>query len=135
MNDKVQIHKKDINQIKLVTGQEILANVLERRDDAFTLNYALDMVPAEFLEDDYTEDNKTYYILRPFISYTDSLENQIAVNPFAVVSANIPSDKVIEQYLKSIAQIQGLLIDDASSDSDTGNVVSFPGGPQFSTKD
>ena len=100
MSEEVKLHKKDINQIKLVTGQEIIANVIEHAEDAFTLNYVLDMVPADF-EDEYLEENKSYYILRPFISYTDSLEKTIAVNPFTVVSANIPSDKVIEQYLLS----------------------------------
>lgn len=129
MSEEIRLHKKDINQIKLVTGQEIIANVIEHAEDAFKLNYVLDMVPAEF-EDEYLDDNKSYYILRPFISYTDSLEKTIAVNPFTVVSANIPSDKVIAQYLKSIAQIQGMLLEDEPKE-DENNVLKFPGGPKF----
>lgn len=127
------LHKKDINQIKLVTGQEIIANVLERRDDGFVLNYALDMVPLELeqialLEEAEAlelEENQAYYIMRPFVSYADSLENQVVVNPFTVVSANIPSDKVIAQYFMSVTQIQDNLVP-REEIKPSGNVVSFP---------
>jgi hypothetical protein len=129
----MNVENEKIVQIKLVTGQEIIAQKLEDPSEStFTINCALEMVAVELEDPDYDESLKTsYYILRPFISYPERLEVLITLNPSTVVTMNLPSKKVIEQYTNSLTSIQEMLTDASdSSEEETedsgGNVLSFP---------
>ena len=133
----MNIDRDKIVQIKLVTCQEVLAVIVEKSEDTFICSYALDMIPMEY-EDDYEVENKTYYVLRPYQSYTSDMNTVVSINPFAVVSLCTPSDKVIDQYINSIETIQEVLGTDEESpsvDAETGNVVSFPSNKKLLTED
>lgn len=133
----MNIDRDKIIQIKLVTCQEVLAVIVEKSEDTFICSYALDMIPMEY-EDDYEAENKTYYVLRPYQSYTSDMNTVVSINPFAVVSLCTPSDKVIDQYINSIETIQEVLGTDEESpsvDAETGNVVSFPSSKKLLTED
>ena len=133
----MNIDRDKIVQIKLVTCQEVLAVIVEKSEDTFICSYALDMIPMEY-EDDYEAENKTYYVLRPYQSYTSDMNTVVSINPFAVVSLCTPSDKVIDQYINSIETIQEVLGTDEESpsvDAETGNVVSFPSSKKLLTED
>lgn len=133
----MNIDRDKIIQIKLVTCQEVLAVIVEKSEDTFICSYALDMIPMEY-EDDYEAENKTYYVLRPYQSYTSDMNTAVSINPFAVVSLCTPSDKVIDQYINSIETIQEVLGTDEESpsvDAETGNVVSFPSSKKLLTED
>ena len=133
----MNIDRDKIVQIKLVTCQEVLAVIVEKSEDTFICSYALDMIPMEY-EDDYEVENKTYYVLRPYQSYTSDMNTVVSINPFAVVSLCTPSDKVIDQYINSIETIQEVLGTDEESpsvDAETGNVVSFPSSKKLLTED
>lgn len=133
----MNIDRDKIIQIKLVTCQEVLAVIVEKSEDTFICSYALDMIPMEY-EDDYETENKTYYVLRPYQSYTSDMNTVVSINPFAIVSLCTPSDKVIDQYINSIETIQEVLGTDEESpsvDAETGNVVSFPSSKKLLTED
>lgn len=133
----MNIDRDKIIQIKLVTCQEVLAVIVEKSEDTFICSYALDMIPMEY-EDDYEAENKTYYVLRPYQSYTSDMNTVVSINPFAVVSLCTPSDKVIDQYINSLETIQEVLGTDEESpsvDAETGNVVSFPSSKKLLTED
>ena len=133
----MNIDRDKVIQIKLVTCQEVLAVIVEKSEDTFICSYALDMIPMEY-EDDYEAENKTYYVLRPYQSYTADMNTVVSINPFAVVSLCTPSDKVIDQYINSIETIQEVLGTDEESpsvDAETGNVVSFPSSKKSLTED
>ena len=140
----IELNKEKIIQIKLSTGQEILAMSLDvDTPDTFVISYALEMVAVEY-EDDLLELNKSYYILRPFVSYPESLDVIVSVNPNSIVMINKPSKKVLDQYYGSVDAIQDMLTTDNEEEEDaiktdgdsapkTGNIISFP--PQLLTED
>lgn len=100
-------------QMKLVNGEELIAcyeNFGEGGDE-MSVTYALSMSPLEFEYEEMADldQTKSYYVLRPFISYTDDLANNVGINPNAVIALTTPSDAVVEQYLGSVNQIQETL--------------------------
>ena len=119
---------KDIYQIKLLTGQEIIANVLEW-DPAISnaeVNNVLEMIPLDDIEGYDLESNKAYYILKPWITYTDSLGKTTTVNTNSIVCMTRPSDVVLEQYYNSLSEIITSMKEEEKSEREkTGNVVSF----------
>lgn len=127
---------QNITQMKLVNGEEIIA-VYENwgvESDEISLSHVLSMVPVEYLDEQ--EDEKTYYILRPFMSYTDDLATPVGVNPNSVIALSTPSKKVVEQYLTSVDTIQEMLGNGEDvTDTTAGNVVSFPSSKKLLTED
>ena len=119
---------KDIYQIKLLTGQEIIANVLEW-DPAISnaeVNNVLEMIPLDDIEGYDLESNKAYYILKPWITYTDSLGKTTTVNTNSIVCMTKPSPVVLEQYYNSLTEIITSMKEEEKSEREkTGNVVSF----------
>lgn len=134
----IELDLEKILQIKLSTGQEILAQSIDvDTPDSFVISHALEMVAVEY-EDDELQLNKSYYILRPFVSYPEALDIVVSVNPNAIVMINKPSSKVIEQYVGSVDAIQEMLVDDTDNPQETitpegtppvGNVFTFPKAP------
>ena len=136
----IELEIEKILQIKLSTGQEILAQSIDiETKETFIVSHALEMVAVEY-EDDELQLNKSYYILRPFVSYPEALDVAVSVNPSSIVCINKPSKKVIEQYASSCDAIQEMLVDDNPVDDGTdpdptpkGNILSFP--PKLLTED
>ena len=134
----IELEIEKILQIKLSTGQEILAQSIDiETKETFIVSHALEMVAVEY-EDDELQLNKSYYILRPFVSYPEALDVVISVNPNAIVMINKPSKKVIEQYSGSVDVIQEMLVDDNGNNGTEeesvvtkveGNVFTFPSAP------
>ena len=127
---------QNIVQMKLVNGEEIIAvyENLGVESDEISLSHVLSMVPVEYLDEQ--EDEKTYYILRPFMSYTDDLATPVGVNPNSVIALSTPSKKVVEQYLTSVDTIQEMLGNGEDvTDTTAGNVVSFPSSKKLLTED
>ena len=127
---------QNITQMKLVNGEEIIA-VYENwgvESDEISLSHVLSMVPVEYIDEH--EDEKTYYILRPFMSYTDDLATPVGINPNSVIALSTPSKKVVEQYLTSVDTIQEMLGNGEDvTDTTAGNVVSFPSSKKLLTED
>jgi hypothetical protein len=112
---------RSIQQIRFVNGTECIANILYWEDDTYIeINNALVM---EALESE-VDDPKSYYLLRPLISYCDDLSKAITVNPSSIMCVSDPSSVVLGQYESSLREILNQLDDDQSSEQD-GNVVSF----------
>ena len=131
----IELDTDKIIQVKLMTGQEILAQSVDvENPESFVMSHALEMVAVEY-EDEDMQLNKSYYILRPFVSYPEALDVVVSVNPNAIVCINKPSKKVIEQYAGSLDQIQEMLVDDDEvSETEPkkepkGNVFTFPSAP------
>ena len=115
----------DIQQMRLVNGTEIVANILHWDDDTnIEVNYALIMeVLPEFGDE---EEYKSYYVLKPLVSYTDDLAKPTVINPGAVMVVSEPSPTVIKQYKNSIKDISSQLGDNKDSgEKSVSNVLSF----------
>lgn len=136
------IDKEKVFQIKLVNGQEFLGvcdNIFEE-GSMLEVSYALDMVPTEYLDEE--GESRAYYVLRPFVSYTEDLSITTNINPTTVICMNVPGSNILEQYLSSIDHIQDMLGTQNDSDeglqgAPEGNVVSikFPTKKKLLTED
>ena len=121
---------RSIQQIRFINGAECIANILVWDEDIIEMNNALVM---EALESD-PDDHKSYYLLKPLISYSDDLSKAITVNPGAIMCVSDPSSTVVEQYQGSLREILNQLDDEGDSKGDT-NVVSFDSRKRLLTED
>lgn len=101
------MNSENIVQAKLANGEEIIGVYLNlgEESDEMTITHVLSMTPFE-LEYDDVDTDKSYYVLRPFISYIEDLANPVGLNPNQVIALTSPSSSVVEQYLLSVEQIQ-----------------------------
>ena len=121
---------RSIQQIRFINGSECIANILVWDDDIIEMNNALVMEPLEYDIDDH----KSYYLLKPLMSYSDDLTKAITVNPGAVMCVSDPSPTVIEQYEGSLREIDNQIDDGDDSPSGT-NVVSLDSRKRILTED
>ena len=122
---------RSIQQIRFINGTECIANILYWEDDNYIeINNALVMEP---LESD-VDDPKSYYLLRPLISYSDDLGKAITVNPGSIMCVSEPSPTVLEQYQGSLREILNQLENDLEDKGD-GNVVAFDSRKRILTED
>ena len=111
---------RNIQQIRLIDGTEILANVIHWEDDQYIeANNILMMEPLDSPEDE----DRAYYILKPLVSYTDNLAKTSTFNPGSVICVTEPSTMVLQQYANSIRDI----IRQMGTEGEEGpsNVVAF----------
>lgn len=128
-------YQGSIVQFKLLNGDDMLAEMVESSIETFIVKNALIMEPLDPEEYEVNEPSKSFYLLRPFISYTDDLENSVSLNPVSVVCVTVPSPMITEQYMGSVEQIQTELMlakqeweptsNTATKDPSTTNVVSI----------
>lgn len=100
-------------------------NILHWEEDTFIeANNCLAMEP---LEGEF-DDDKSYYVLRPMVSYSDDLSKPITINPGSIMCLCAPSDTVMEQYRSSLASILNQMEDPEppiKTSEPTSNIVSF----------
>ena len=121
---------RSIQQIRFINGSECIANILVWDDDIIEMNNALVMEP---LESDI-DDHKSYYLLKPLMSYSDDLTKAITGNPGAFMCVSDPSPTVVEQYEGSLREIDNQIDDGDDSPSGT-NVVSLDSRKRILTED
>ena len=126
---------ENIQQIRFVNGMEAIANILHWDEDNVEVNYLLQMdVLPEYGED--PDEDRSFYILRPMVSYTDDLTKATTVNPSSVMTVSDPAPVVIKQYKNSIKEISSQM-SNKEEDSTVGNVIAFnpKKSPQMLTED
>jgi len=121
---------RSIQQIRFINGSECIANILVWDDDIIEMNNALVMEPLESEIDDH----KSYYLLKPLMSYSDDLTKSITVNPGAIMCVSDASPTVIEQYEGSLREIGSQLVGETEEKGDT-NVLSFDSRRRILTED
>lgn len=116
---------RDIQQVRFINGMEVLMNILHWEEDTFIeANNCLAMEP---LEGEF-DDEKSYYVLKPMVSYSEDLSKPITINPGSIMCLCEPSDTVLEQYRSSLASILNQMEDPEppiKSPESTSNIVSF----------
>ena len=114
---------RDIQQIRFLDGTEVLANILHWEEDTYIqANNILEMIPMESME--HPDEQKTYYILKPLVMYTDDLAKSTTINPGSIMTVTEPSETVKGQYASSLAEISTAM-GDGSEDEGPSNVVAF----------
>ena len=132
MNEEEEFN---IQQIRFVNGSEVLANIAKWDEDQFLeANCILEIERRSYDMDFDTDEGKSFYVLKPWVSYIDDMHKISAINPSSIVSVTTPSPIVVEQYGTSLTEIIKYMDETSQSDdavktavtSDSHNVVQFP---------
>jgi hypothetical protein len=120
----MKVEEGSVKQMLMTNGEEILACILEWKEGTYIeACNILSVIPYEI----EGEDGKAYYILKPWVSYTDDIGKSSFINPNNVISLTEPSPVVVEQYRGSVEEISDGLKDDGDKvvKGVEGNVLSF----------
>ena len=107
----MNISRPSIGQFLLNTGDVVIAQMIDQDENSYKLNYAVtvDELYEEVYDDLEVLEGRNYYVMKPFIAYTEDLSTHCAVNPISVVCLCSPADSLIDQYLNSCKTIQEAL--------------------------
>ena len=107
----MKIVRGQVAQFKLVTGDNVIAQVTEQDENSFVVDFALTIsdVDERYYDDFDAIEGKSYYVMKPFIPYVEDLATVMSINPIAVVSLHTPPESVLDQYINSCQTIQEAL--------------------------
>lgn len=126
---------ESIKQLKLVTGEEIIARIVEEDDHDVFLRNAL---AIQFRE---LDDGSRMYTFKLFMCYQDDSHRMIMTKMNSIIAVANPVDEMIRQYNQACDNIfygadmewdpaEGYdpydAVMDKMSDSGTNNVLHFP---------
>ena len=124
---------KNIQQIRFSNGCEVIANIVRWDEDEFLEANCILEIERRFHEE-FDDEGKSFYILKPWVSYIDDINKISAINPSSILSVTTPSPIVIGQYGTSLIEIikyideteqpEGVVKGEMSTNSH--NVVQFP---------
>ena len=102
------IHSEVLNvqQIRFANGTEVLANLCKWDDEEFIeANCILEIERRTYDMDFEVEEGKSFYVLKPWVSYIDDMHKMTSINPVSILSVTTPSPIVCEQYGTSLSEI------------------------------
>jgi len=127
----------NIQQIRFSNGTEVLANVILWQDDELMeANCILEIDRRTYDPDFDVEENKSYYVLKPWISYIDNMHKVSVINPVSILSVTTPAPIVVEQYANSLTEIIKYMTDkvepedEAETELRTDNINVIPFTPK-----
>lgn len=122
-----------IKQIRFINGTEAVMNIVEWDEDVVLANNILVMEPYHEIEDE----SKSYYLLKPLVSYTDDLGAISQLNAGSMMAISEPSQTVLNQYNSSIREIVSQMEDDEMEERGVskGNVFTFDSRKRILTED
>jgi len=87
----------DIKQLKLSSGEEILASIIDWDQEEIVCRNALKLLT---IPDPNT--GNIYHTLRPWMLFQCSDENIITINPSHLIGIANPEEKIVNQYLDTV---------------------------------
>jgi len=110
----------NIQQIRFSNGTEVLANIIVWQDDELIeANCILEIDRRTHDADFNVEENKSYYVLKPWVSYIDDIHKVSVINPISILSVTIPAPIVIDQYGTSLNEIIKYMADTVQPEDNT----------------
>tara|TARA_B100001093_G_scaffold88811_2_gene80823 strand:+ start:439 stop:861 length:423 start_codon:yes stop_codon:yes gene_type:complete len=85
-----------IKQIKMSSGDEILCEIVDITDDELIVRHALQICKIEI------DANRSYGMLRPWISFQEKTQELISLNDMHILAIAVPSEDLISQFDKAI---------------------------------
>ena len=89
----------NIKQLKLVTGEELLCEILEEDEQDLIVNNIIKLVES------VSEDGYKYYSFRNFMIYQDDPESVILLKVDKIVSVAQPIDALLKQYFLALIEL------------------------------
>ena len=119
-------YENTVQQLLTGDGHEILATIVEWDETSqfVKVNKVLAMIPYDLGK---SVVGKSFYILKPWVSYTNDLDRVTLLSRSGIVAMTEPSPIVKEQYGSSISEIADTMTteDETIEKPPTSNVISF----------
>jgi|TARA_B110000977_G_scaffold198786_1_gene284470 hypothetical protein len=123
MNEETVL--ENVQQIRFGNGTEVLANISNWDDGEFIeANCMLEIERRSYDMDFEAEEGKSFYVLKPWVSYIDDMYKITSVNPSSIVSVTTPSPIVVEQYTTSLIEIIKYMDETSQKETPTKTAVS-----------
>ena len=90
----------EVKHLKLSTGEEVLAEIIEETE------YDLVVKRALRLQTDIANDRTRYHSFRPFMTYQDDPEIYSLIKTLHVVAITYPAPAMLKQYQASVNEVE-----------------------------
>ncbi len=90
----------EVKHLKLSTGEEVLAEIIEETD------YDLVVKRALRLQTDVDDQRTRYHSFRPFMTYQDDPDIYSLIKTLHVVAITFPAPAMLKQYQASIEEVE-----------------------------
>jgi hypothetical protein len=89
-----------IKHLKLITGEELICNLLEESADHLVVNNALSLMEKTL------DDGTKFYAFKTYMVYQDTPQNVIMVFTDKIVSLALPTQDMINQYGNAVREMK-----------------------------
>lgn len=108
----------NFKQFKLVSGEEIVADVIDTEDDVLVIRAAMRIVELENMQEGYS-----YFSLRPFVAFQENLDSLQILSIGSITLETTPSNSILKHYANAITKMNkflkhGKTLEDLESMSD-----------------
>lgn len=90
----------EVKHLKLSTGEEVLAEIIEETE------YDLVVKRALKLHTDISENRTRYHSFRPFMTYQDDPQIYSLIKSLHIVAITYPAPAMLKQYQASIEEVE-----------------------------
>ena len=103
--------------LKLITGEEIICNLLEESSEHLVVNNALSLTEKSL------ENGSKFYAFKTYMVYQDAPTNVIMIFTDKIVSLALPTKEMLTQYGNAIKEMEMFLSkSDLEDDYDENNM-------------
>ena len=95
-----------IKHLKLVTGEELICELLSETKDSFIVRNALSLMPKTM------NDGSKYYAFKTFMVYQDTPMNVIMIFSNKIMSIAVPTVEMIDQYNGGLKEMADYIAED-----------------------
>jgi hypothetical protein len=89
-----------VKHLKLITGEEIICNLLEESPDNLVVNNALSLTEKSL------ENGSKFYAFKTYMVYQDTPTNVIMIFTDKIVSLALPTKEMLTQYGNAIKEME-----------------------------
>lgn len=89
-----------IKHLKLITGEELVCNLLSESPDHIVVNNALSLMEKTL------EDGTKFYAFKTYMVYQDTPQNVIMIFTDKIVSLALPTQDMVTQYGNAIKEME-----------------------------
>ena len=89
----------NFKQFKLISGDEIVTDVIDSEDDILIVRASMKIVELENMHEGFT-----YFSLRPFIAFQDNLDTLQLLNTASIVLESSPSPSIMKHYANAVTK-------------------------------
>lgn len=95
-----------IKHLKLVTGEELICDLVSELQDSFIVKNALSLMAKTM------NDGTKYFAFKTYMVYQDSPMNVIMVFTDKVMSIAVPTEEMVTQYANALSEMAAYLEED-----------------------